>query len=498
MPAPTVIPPNPLRAGFHPDPSITRVGDAYYLVNSTFEYLPGIPVSRSTDLVTWEPAGHVAGRAGQLASADIPTAGGAWAPTIRFHAGLFWVVVTDALGRGTVIFTARDVAGPWSDGTVVEGLDGIDPDLAWDTDGTCYLTYSALRLTGMGHDGIEQVRIDPLTGELLEQPRPLWSGSGLIFPEGPHLYRIGEWWYLVIAEGGTERGHCVSIARSTRPDGPFEGHPANPVLSARSTARPVQNTGHGDLVEGPDGRWYLVLLGMRTRGGTRSFSPLGRETFCTPVTWQDGWPLPAPVELSDPAGPVTWTPQLAPDAFDPAWLAVRRLPAQVATTVGDAIVLHGDGTAMDGARPAFLGFRQAHVTTRFEAVVDAGAGVGGLSLRYDEQHHLDVLIADGQVRASASVASLGQVWSAPAPDGPVRLWIATRPVPASTQMVELMSSDQLVLGFDGPDGPVTLAVVDGRFYTAESTCSFTGRVVGLHATAGDVSFREIRYAGTDR
>jgi beta-xylosidase len=180
----------------------------------------------------------------------VPTGGGAWAPTIRHHEGTFYLVVTDALGRGTLIFTAEKPEGPWSDGIVTD-IDGIDPDLAWTADGTCYMTFSGLILSGeeMGkHLGIQQVRIDLATGKKLEEPRNMWKGTGLMFPEAPHLYEIDGTWYLMIAEGGTERGHGISIARSASPEGPFEGAPNNPILSARSTSRPVQNTGHGDLV----------------------------------------------------------------------------------------------------------------------------------------------------------------------------------------------------------------------------------------------------------
>jgi xylan 1,4-beta-xylosidase len=136
--------PNPLISGFYPDPSVVRVGTGYYLANSTFEYLPGIPIFHSTDLASSELIGHVAERPGQLASRDIPTNGGAWAPTIRFRNGTFYVVVTDATGRGMLIFTAAKPEGPWSDGIVVEGIHGIDPDLAWDDEGVAYITYSGL------------------------------------------------------------------------------------------------------------------------------------------------------------------------------------------------------------------------------------------------------------------------------------------------------------------------------------------------------------------
>ena len=146
------------------------------------------------------------------------------------------------------------------------------------------------------------MRVDLAAGKALEEPRALWSGTGLKFPEAPHVYRHGEYWYLLIAEGGTERGHGVSVARGPSPEGPFEGHPANPVLSARSTSRPIQNTGHADLVETPDGGTALVLLGVRPLGATVAFSPLGRETFLTDVDWVDGWPQPEPVELAPARG----------------------------------------------------------------------------------------------------------------------------------------------------------------------------------------------------
>src|SRR6185436_7188436 len=184
--------PNPLIPGFHPDPSVVKVEADYYLATSTFEYLPGIPVFHSTDLVSWELIGHVVERPGQLAS-DVPTNGGAWAPTIRHRDGTFFVVVTDAMGRGMLVFTADSPRGPWSDGIVVDGVHGIDPDLAWDDDGTAYITYSGLDTTSGerfgGHGGIRQVTVDLDTGKPLSASRQLWSGTGLKFPEAPHLYR---------------------------------------------------------------------------------------------------------------------------------------------------------------------------------------------------------------------------------------------------------------------------------------------------------------------
>ncbi|WP_432494703.1 glycoside hydrolase family 43 protein [Kineococcus auxinigenes] len=380
---------NPVVPGFHPDPSICEVGGTYFPACSTFEFLPGIPLFTSTDLVTWTPVGHVVTRAGQLELFDVPTAGGAWAPTLRHHDGRFHVVVTDAMGRGNLHFTSERIEGPWSDGTPITGvdgepLDGIDPDLTWDADGTCYLTFSGLLLRdaaagGVRHLGIQQVRLDLTGGRALEGPRSLWSGTGGIFPEAPHLYEIEGTWYLLVAEGGTERGHAVSIARAPSPTGPFTGCPGNPLLTARGTDRPVQNTGHGDLFRAPDGSWAMVLLGVRPRGMVRSFSPMGRETFAASVRWTaDGWPEVDPVALDAPRPHVVEHDDFDDEQLALPWISVRR-PAQEFSSLTERLgwlVLAGDGSTMDEARPCFVGHRQQHEAIEVRALVDAGGGVG--------------------------------------------------------------------------------------------------------------------------
>lgn len=493
--------PNPAVAGFHPDPSVCRVGDDYYLACSSFEYFPGVPLFHSRDLVRWEPIGHVAERPGQLAIEDVPTNGGAWAPTIRFHDGRFWVLVTDAMGRGSLIFTADKPEGPWSDGLVMQGVSGIDPDIAWDATGTCFVTYSGLQLGGDRageHLGIQQVRMDPETGQALEEPRSLWSGTGLMFPEAPHLYEIGGTWYLMIAEGGTERGHAVSIARGPRPDGPFEGCPANPVLSARSTDRPVQNTGHGDLVQTPEGGWAMVLLGMRPRGMTRAFSPMGRETFSTAVDWVDGWPIVQPVELTPPGEPVELRDDFDAPVLGSQWLTVRATP-QGWCSLGERpgyLVLHADGSTMDDPRPRFVGRRQQHQIAVFSALVDAAGGVGGLSLRIDEDHHYDVEVGAGFARARARVGQLCQTWEKPLRPGSVVVRIE---VESDTgRGLGPLGPDLVRLSVDPGTGPVELAALDGRYVCAETSAAFTGRVVGMYAADGSVAFDWFRYEGRDR
>jgi xylan 1,4-beta-xylosidase len=496
--------PNPLISGFYPDPSVVKVGSDYYLANSTFEYLPGIPVFQSTDLIGWKLIGHVVERPGQLASWDIPTNGGAWAPTIRHREGTFYVVVTDAMGRGMLIFTAADPAGQWSDGTVVEGIHGIDPDLAWDDDGVAYITYSGLdttseqRMTG-GHAGILQVTVDLATGQPLSAPQQLWSGTGLKFPEAPHLYSHDGYWYLMIAEGGTERGHGISVARGTAPSGPFESGPGNPVVSARSTSRPIQNTGHGDLVQAPDGSWAVIMLGVRPGGGTQAFSVLGRETFATTARWEDGWLKIDPVILAPAEQEASFADDFSGPALSADWIAIRRYPDELADlSAPGRLRLTGDGSTLDDQRPVFVGYRQQHRTCDVSVTVQAGDGLGGLVVRFDELNHYEIEVGGGTVTARAAVAGIRQEWTCPALAEVVALHLECVP-PTGDQLLDMLTSDIVVLGVSAaPDGERTeLARVDGRYLSQETAASFTGRVLGLYAVRGEVSFSDFRYHGIE-
>jgi xylan 1,4-beta-xylosidase len=498
--------PNPLLNGFHPDPSVVRVGDEWFLATSTFEYLPGIPIHRSRDFRTWELIGHVATRPGQLGVATVPTAGGAWAPTIRHHDGLFHLVITDAMGRGMLHFTAQDAAGPWSDGDLLlvqdgsASIAGIDPDIVWDAEGTCYITFSGLLLSGEldpnapTHLGIQQVKVDLDAHRALEEPRSLWSGTGLMFPEAPHVYEIDGAWYLLIAEGGTERGHAISIARGDSPEGPFQSAPGNPLVSARSTPRPIQNTGHGDLVVGPGGQWLCVLLGVRPRSGTRAFSALGRETFVSSVMWADGWPAIAPVALNPRPGTRVEVSFDAP--LDGEWIAVRRLPEEVSRIEGGRLVLASDGSTLVDPQPVFVGRRQEHLTNEVTVTTDVSAGVGGLAVRYDERFHVQIEAGDGRIVARAELGGLRQEWSQPFDGAVLDLHIASRP-PAGLAGAIVSTSDVFHLGATVDGERVELAQVDGRFLSSEVTESFTGRVIGVYAVDGVVSFHRWIAEGDD-
>ncbi|ROT29632.1 glycoside hydrolase family 43 protein [Micromonospora sp. HM5-17] len=479
---------NPVLPGCHPDPSVCRVGDDYYLVCSSFEYFPGVPIFHSRDLVSWRQIGNVLDRPSQLRlPPSTPSSGGIYAPTLRHHAGRFWLITTNIPHGGTLLVTADDPAGPWSEPVHLPEVTGIDPDLAWDDDGVCWCTTA----------GIDQYRIDPVTGTVLSPAKRIWSGTpGVQYPEAPHLYRIGDTWYLLIAEGGTERGHGVSIARGPAPDGPFEPCPANPILSHRSTDHPIQNTGHGDLVQAGDGSWWLVFLGVRPRGGTPGWHVLGRETFLAPVTWVDGWPVVGPVD------PVMRAPELPPapvggvparDDFDsttlhPCWISLRsRPPEDVSLTERPGwLTLRARGASLDDPTVTFAGRRQDQHDLRVRALVDAAQGRGGLAVRLDEQHHYAVELGDGEVCVRARIGPLAQRLATRPLSGPAVLRVETW---ASGPGMDhpRQEPDVVRLGFETDSGEfVALAELDGRYLSTEVAGGFTGRVIGCYAAEGAV------------
>ncbi|HEU4347667.1 MAG TPA: family 43 glycosylhydrolase [Actinoplanes sp.] len=467
----------PVIPGFHPDPSVCRAGDQYYLVTSSFEYAPGVPIFRSADLRSWQQTGHVLDRPAQLDVSSAGPSGGIFAPTLRHHDGRFWMITTNwSDGGGQLLAWAEDPAGPWSDPVRIPSAVGIDPDLTWTPDGTCLMTYAS-------RDGIVQSAIDPDTGKVLTPPRWLWSGTGGQFPEGPHLYHVGDRWYLLIAEGGTERGHAVTIARGPAPDGPFESNPANPILTHRGTDEPVQNTGHADLVQRADGSWAIVYHGVRPRGSSPQWHVLGRETFADEVVWEDGWPvLGAHLE---PPGEAICRDVLAGPGLPPSWVASSRFPAEVLGWTGDGFRLRG---------AAFAGRRQEHRFARVRARLDV-RGTGGLSIRIDPRHAVDLERRDGRVRAVWAVGDvrhvLGERETADE-DWEIRLLPAV-----GEQFSTSRGPDRVVAGtvHDGVFDP--LGEVDGRYLSTEVAGGMTGRLAGVWCAEGEVLIRSFEYAGAD-
>lgn len=276
---------NPVLPGFYPDPSAIRVGEDYYMVTSTFEYFPGVPIFHSKDLVNWTQIGHVLTRESQVNLLNRNSSEGIYAPVLRYHEGLFYMITTDVYGISNFYVTATDPAGPWSDPIIIP-YGNIDPSLFFDEDGKVYVSTQA----GFGDTShVIQYEIDPATGKALTEPVVVFEGDEGPWVEGPHLYKINGVYYMMTASGGTGPMHREIIGRSNNPYGPFEML-EHPILTHNAIKdHPIQYTGHVELLDDVDGNWWALFLGVRLRN--KRGSVLGRETYLAPVTWVDGWPM---------------------------------------------------------------------------------------------------------------------------------------------------------------------------------------------------------------
>ncbi|KAI1428572.1 glycoside hydrolase family 43 protein [Xylaria sp. FL1777] len=283
---------NPVLPGWHSDPSCTQVDGTFYCVTSTFISFPGLPIYASKDLLNWKLISHAWSRESQLPGASANSTGqqvGMYAATLRHHDGLFYVIC-EYLGVGSsnlgVVFKSSDPFDEhaWSDPVTFQS-NSIDPDLFWDDDGKAYVATQSVILQ----------EINLATGELSQPPVSLWNGTGGVWPEGPHLYRKDGYYYLMIAEGGTETNHSITIARSRALKGPYEAYANNPILTNRGTDEYFQTVGHGDLFQDAAGNWWGMCLATRS-GPEWEIYPMGRETVLFPVTWDEGeWPVLQPV-----------------------------------------------------------------------------------------------------------------------------------------------------------------------------------------------------------
>lgn len=507
---------NPILAGFYPDPSICRVGDDYYLVNSTFSYFPGIPIFHSRDLVNWTQLGHVIDRPTQLDYAGLGVSRGLFAPALSHHDGTFYLVCTMVGGGGNFLVTTRDPAGPWSD-PVGLGFEGIDPSLFFDDDGRAWMLNNGNPPDNQplyeGHRAIWMQEFDLASAKLVGPRRVVVNGGTdlarqPVWIEGPHLYKKDGWYYLSAAEGGTSTAHSQVVFRSRAVTGPFAPWSGNPILTQRDldpgAPGAVCCTGHADLTLGPDGHWWAVFLGARPFDGRHWTT--GRETFLLPVTWtDDGWPriLPAgarvPLVAAAPktapaaraaaapplplTGNFTWRDDFAAPTLGAAWVALRA-PAEGARRLADHhlwLQPRADRLAGSG-RPAFVARRVQHAaftaTTRVATPARPGVSAG-LALFQSEHHHYYYSVA----RTVSGVRLVVERWN-----GPGAEVVATRELPAVAELELRLVADRSELRFayalrpgewEGL-GPVADALAV-TVQAAGDGLHFTGAVVGLHA-----------------
>jgi xylan 1,4-beta-xylosidase len=530
---------NPILAGYYPDPSICRVGDDYYLINSTFAHFPGIPIFHSRDLVNWKQLGHVIDRPTQLKYDNLGITRGIFAPAISHHNGTFYVVCTMVDRGGNFLMTATNPAGPWSD-PVWLNFDGIDPSLFFDEDGRAWMVNNGNppdnKPLYQGHRAIWIQEFD-IAANKLTGPRSIIVNGGAdittkpVWIEGPHLYKRDGWYYLCCAEGGTSTRHSQVILRSKAPTGPFVPWDKNPILTQRdldgSVEHAVTCTGHADLVIGPDGNWWSIFLACRPYAPDRWAT--GRETFLLPVKWtDDGWPqiLPpgervpyvvkAPVphtqsvsqketertknNATPPSsvpsvtscengsvpltGNFTWTDEFDQPALSPLWIMLRAPQETWWSLAGGKLSLTPRAEQLSGkANPSFYGRRLQHskfeTSTKLQVPATAGTSAGLVAIQ-NETHHYYF----GVQRTAGGLNAFIELWNGSKPET-----VVTAALPAGAQSIELrLTGDGKVLSFSYALQPgewqELLPKADSYPISVQAAgggLHFTGALVGIHA-----------------
>jgi alpha-N-arabinofuranosidase len=424
---------NPIVQGFYPDPSVTRVGKDYYLVNSTFAWFPGLPVHHSTDLVHWEQIGNALDRPGMLDFKRLGLSRAVFAPAITHHDGLFYILNTCVDCGGNFLITAKDPKGPWSDPVWLPEVGGIDASLFFDEgDGRAWIVNNDNPpgpAEYQGHRAIWIQEYDPKSQKTIG-PRSVLLDKGVdpstkpIWPEGPHILKKDGWYYLVAAEGGTAEGHSQVVLRSKAATGPYVPYKDNPILTQRGLPKdrplPITSAGHADIVDAPDGSWWATFLAVRPYGDDTYNT--GRETFLLPVEWKDGWPvilpagetipyvkaapkLPAPskngMKAPRTSGPFRAAETFAGPELPNSWMTMRIPTSRWWSVKGGLLNIEARAAKIgDNDQPSVWARRQQHMnatvstTMRFEPKAD-GDKAGLVAVQNDDFYWFVGLVRNG-------------------------------------------------------------------------------------------------------
>ncbi|MBB6239585.1 alpha-N-arabinofuranosidase [Pedobacter sp. AK013] len=526
---------NPILAGFYPDPSITKVGTDYYLVNSTFSYFPGIPVFHSKDLKNWKQIGNVIERNTQMTFLGDGTSRGLFAPSINYHNGTFYITCTNIDKGGNFVMTAKNPAGPWSDPVWLREVRGIDPSLFFDQD-KAYIVYNSdapdNKPLYSGHRTIRTYEFDPTTLKVVGTEHLLVNGGvdiskKPVWIEGPHIFKREDWYYICAAEGGTSVNHSQVILRSRSATGPYIPYENNPILTQRDLdpkrANPITSTGHAELVEGPDGKTYAIFLAVRPYEG--NFYNTGRETFIAPVKWTNGWPVINPdfkevqyeyqadfKEVKQKGIP----PQSGNFSYrttfdkglDPSLLFLRKNDSSwynLDKKNGFTMKLKPE-TCMEKTNPAFLGKRQQHMFCTASTALHF--------LPKSENEKAGLMIFQGEFNFYFMCKSIKenknviQLFKGDKTTGTMALL---------TELPLLNSSADLQLEIEAKGGRydfkyregnsdwLTLKKdVDGKYLSTQAAGGFIGSLFALYATSSGqqsdnkASFKWIDYSGKDK
>lgn len=508
---------NPVIAGWYSDPSVVRTGEDYYLVTSTFGYFPGVPLYHSRDLVNWRLVRNILDRPEQLPGlvGQSLDRGGIYAPQISYnpHNSTYYMITTDVGSKeGHFYVTATDPEGSWSNPVWLKGIDGIDPSLFFDDDGSAYIVYkedTTGRPKWSNYRCIRFIAFDPESGRTVGDSWPLAeAGVGpeehLDRDEGPHIYKIDGRYFLICAEGGTSNHHSAVIYRADSLRGEFTRWSRNPALTQRylkdKRTNPITCTGHADLVMTPEGEWWGVFLGCRP--GPGGFQALGRETYLMPVKWsRDGFPYftqsqdTVPLTLHregvkhDPSwgssGNFTWSDDFKGESLRPEWIGLRGTTADYCHLDGECLRMQCCRELSTGKGvPAYVGRRIQH--HKFEASTrvrfkprNGGESAGLLMLKNESRQYYLAVCGDRVELRTLSPKEVRVIAS------------AEMPCKAGRDVELRVVSDGICYDFyvreaarDAEWTPVA-EDVDASYLACERTGGFTGATIGLYAESRD-------------
>ncbi len=406
---------NPVLTGFHPDPSMICVDGTFYVANSTFEYFPGVAISESKDLANWKSVPSPLDNLNFLNMKGNPKSGGIWAPCLTYHDGLFYLVFTDVKtwtfspfkDTHNYITTAPSIRGPWSEPVYINSS-GFDPSLFHDEDGRKYfvnMEWDYRKQDKEQFSGILLTELDAVTLKPISQPVKIFKGSERGMVEGPHLYKINEYYYLTTAEGGTSYEHALTVARSKNINGPYELHPdAHLVSSMGDPDAYLKKAGHGSICQGPDGRWWTAFLCGRPLDESMR-CPLGRETSIAEVIWKNDWPylkdgsmVPSPEfeGYGEKNIQKLYDYKFENEEFKADFMSLR-VPAQYDLLENGSLRLYGRESLSSTHNQNMLVRRQTDFCFEAETCVrlsfDHFQRMAGLIYRYDEENQFYLRVA---------------------------------------------------------------------------------------------------------
>lgn len=525
---------NPILSGFYPDPSICRVGDDYYLVNSSFAYFPGLPLFHSKDLVNWKQIGHAMNRPEQLNLDGAGVSRGLFAPAITWHKGTFYIVCTLVDKLGNFVITAKDPKGPWSNPVALPEVNGIDPSIFFDDDDKAYILFNSIPPDNKPlHDGHRTIRMFEFNWKKLkvtgEEKLLINGGTDMakkpVWIEGPHVFKRDRWYYMICAEGGTAYNHSEVVFRSKTVDGPYVSYEKNPILTQRhldpARKNPVTTTGHADFVETKDGKWYAVFLGCRPYEG--DYFNTGRETFMAPVQWKDGWPVilegneevkyrypvPMPSTTKSVSNAFNGNPTYRDDFNQPVlnhrWMHLRTPRKKwhnLSEKKGFLAIQLQPGTCAGKTNPSFIAHRQQNLsctaTTSLSFDPSDENEKAGLVIFQNERHFYFIAITFGYSPQSNGPANMVHLYKSTADSAEMEL-IASQALPNNIkdnirlQIKAERDQYSFYYAYAGKPWQLLADKQDGKFLSTKDAGGFVGSVFALYATSSGKESRKKAY-----